>query len=77
MWSASTGSPNGPPIIAGGLVWALNWHSGFLYGMSPSSGHVTVVRSTGDLEHFATPGVGDERLLVPTKDGIVAFGTTG
>ncbi len=72
-WSASTGSPDGPPVVAGGLVWALNWGSGGLYGMNPSTGHVVLERSTGALEHFATPAVGDGTLLVPTQDGVEAW----
>ena len=32
--SSSTGDPNGSPIVAGGLVWALSWSGGGLYGMN-------------------------------------------
>ena len=77
VWSSSTGSPDGPPVVAGGLVWALNWQSGGLYGMSPSTGQVTVSRSTDGLEHFATPAVGDKTLFVPTQGGVEAFRTSG
>jgi polyvinyl alcohol dehydrogenase (cytochrome) len=77
VWSSSTGSPNGSPIVAGGLVWALNWSTGQLYGMNPSTGHVTIVRSTGALGHFVTPAAGDGLLLVPTQGGAEAFGTSG
>jgi outer membrane protein assembly factor BamB len=76
VWSASTGSPDGPPVVAGGLVWAVNWGSGDLYGMSPSTGQAVLERSTGALEHFATPAVGDGRLLVPTQNGVEAWGTS-
>ncbi len=75
-WSASSGSPNGPPLVAGGLVWAVNWGSGQLCGMSPSTGKVVVERSTGALEHFATPAVGDGALFVPTQNGVEAWSTT-
>lgn len=74
-WSPSTGSPSGPPIVAGGLVWALDWHVGELYGMSPSTGHVSVLRPTAALAHFATPAVGDGLVFVPTEGGVEAFGT--
>jgi hypothetical protein len=30
-------------------------------------------RTTGPLNHFATPGVGDQMLLVPTQAGVEAF----
>jgi polyvinyl alcohol dehydrogenase (cytochrome) len=76
-WSSSTGSPNGSPIVAGGRVWSLDWNSGQLFGMNPSSGQVTVVRSTGGLGHFVAPAVGDDLLFVPTLGGVEAFGTSG
>ncbi len=76
-WSPSFGSPNGPPIVAGGLVWALDWDGAALYGMNPVTGHVVVHRTTDDLEHFATPGVGDGMLLVPSAGGVEAFRTLG
>ena len=56
VWSPSFGSPNGPPIVAGGLVWALDWDGAALYGMNPLNGHVVVHRATDALDHFATPG---------------------
>jgi outer membrane protein assembly factor BamB len=73
VWRPSTGTPNGPPVVAGGLVWALDWDGGELYGMAPTSGHVVITRSTSPLEHFATPAVGDNLVLVPTQDGVEAF----
>jgi outer membrane protein assembly factor BamB len=70
---ASEGSPNGPPIVAAGLVWALDWDNGQLYGMNPGTGHTVVQRATAPLNHFATPGVGDDMVLVPTQGGVEAF----
>ena len=74
-WAPSTGAPNGPPVVAGDLVWAVDWKGGELYGMDPSTGRVVVERSTGPLEHFATPAVGDARLFVPTQNGVEAWTT--
>ena len=75
-WSPSTGAPDGPPIVAGGLVWAVDWKAGQLYAMDPSTGHVVIERPTGALEHFATPAVGDAMLFVPTQNGVEAWTTT-
>jgi polyvinyl alcohol dehydrogenase (cytochrome) len=75
-WSPSTGSPNGSPIVAGGLVWALDWTAGSLCGMNPSTGQVVVQRSTDALGHFVTPAVGDAMLVVPTLKGVEAWSTT-
>jgi polyvinyl alcohol dehydrogenase (cytochrome) len=72
-WSPSTGSPNGSPIVAGGVVWALDWNNNILYGMNPITGHVEFVRTTDGLDHFVAPSVGDGRLYVPTQGGVEAF----
>jgi outer membrane protein assembly factor BamB len=77
VWTPSTGSPNGPPVVAGGLVWALDWNGAELYGMNPTSGHVVVQRNTDAVEHFATPGVGDDRVFVPTDNGVEAWTSAG
>ncbi len=77
VWkSPSVGSPNGPPIVAGGVVWALDWKGAALYGMNPVTGYVIFQRRTDSLEHFATPGVGDGMILVPTARGVEAFRTS-
>ena len=73
VWQPSTGSPAGPPIVAGGYVWALDWGGNGLYGMSPATGHVVFMRSTDQLNHFATPALGDGELVVPTQGGVEAF----
>ncbi|MGA3216328.1 MAG: PQQ-binding-like beta-propeller repeat protein [Acidimicrobiales bacterium] len=77
VWSPSSGSPNGSPIVAGGLVWALDWNNALLYGMNPVNGHVVVRRSTDSLVHFVAPGVGDGMLFVPTAYGVEAFRAIG
>ena len=76
-WSPSTGTPNGPPVVAGGLVWAVDWNAGELYGMDPSTGRVMVQRPTAALGHFATPAVGDAMLFLGTQNGVEAWSTTG
>lgn len=77
VWTVSTGSPNGPPIVAGGRVWALDWNGNELYGIDPSTGHVVVERPTDGLNHFATPAAGEGMLLVPTYGGVEAFRAIG
>ena len=75
-WTASTGHPKGPPIVAGGLVWSLDWSNSVLYAMSPTTGHVSVIRATAPLNHFASPMVTTGFVLLPTRDGVQAFATT-
>lgn len=80
LWQASAGSPNGPPIVAGGLVWALSTGAdggggptGVLSGMSPTTGRVEVTEQVGTVAHFATPAAGDGEIVVATIAGVVAF----
>jgi hypothetical protein len=73
LWSPSTGSPNGSPIVAGGQVWALDYYGSRLYGMNPTTGHVTFQRTTDGLDHFATPTLELGHLVIPTRTGVEAF----
>lgn len=77
VWTPSSGTPNGPPIVAGARVWALNWNGNELYGMNPSTGHVVVERSTDGLNHFATPAAGEGMVFVPTQGGVEAYRAIG
>jgi outer membrane protein assembly factor BamB len=47
-------SANGPPIDAGGLVWATGWRNGKLYGVNPQTGEAVVTQPTPAMEHFTT-----------------------
>ncbi len=73
---------NGPPILAGGLVWSLatgaDGGSGgpALYGLDPRTGALVVARTTAPVEHFSTPGAGDGEIFVPTTNGLEAFAPT-
>ena len=77
LWSASNGSPNGSPLVAGGIVWALGWNGAGLYGMDPSTGRVLLERATDPLEHFVAPTAGADMLFVPTTSGVEAFRALG
>jgi outer membrane protein assembly factor BamB len=71
QWRAT--GVGGPPIFAGGLVWAIS-RGGSLEALDPSSGAVTQQFSLGSLaNHFPTPSVGDGRLLAPGLDRVYAF----
>jgi outer membrane protein assembly factor BamB len=78
-WRSAGGNPNGSPIIAGGLVFAIatgadgNGGPTDLYGMNLTSGQVEVTESLNGVEHFATPGAGDGMIFVATASGVQAF----
>jgi ribosomal protein L24E len=67
-------SINGPPIVAGGLVWSLDAY-GTLWGLNPSTGSHVATQQTnaGEPDHFPTPAVADGLLLVPTTDQVFAY----
>ena len=79
IWEAPAGNPNGPPILAGGLIWAISTGSdgggggNDLYGMDPSTGKVLVTESLAQVDHFVTPAAGDGEIFVGTTDGVEAF----
>lgn len=76
-WAAR--GPNGTPILAGGLVWALATEAdggggpSDLYGMSPLTGHVVLREHVRPVEHFATPAAGAGMIFVATRSGVMAF----
>lgn len=74
-WQAGNGA-NGPPILAGGLVWSIGGST--LYGFSPTAttGNPQPVQSLsvgGEANHFPTASVGDGLLLAPSTDQVYAF----
>jgi outer membrane protein assembly factor BamB len=70
-WHASVGG--GPPIVAAGLVWTMS-QSGELYGLNPANGQVRQEANVGaPVNHFPTPSVGDDLLLAPSNNRVIAF----
>ncbi len=64
---------NGPPTVAGGLVWATDWNHATLYGLSPQTGQTVVKQSTPSMEHFATPSASDGKLFLATGNTVEAY----
>jgi len=71
-WRSPSFSP-GPPIVAGGMVWAIDTAGGVLYGLDPSGGQVRQRVSVGAVEHFAASSAGDRRVFVPADRSVLAF----
>ena len=63
----------GPPIIAGGAVWAIDIDAGTLTGFDPVSGRTVATESLGPVTHFATPSAGGGRLFAPASSQVVGF----
>jgi len=71
LWHSSSGA-SAPPIVAGGLVWAIGGST--LLAINPSTGASVQQLSLGsEANHFPTPSVGDGLLLAPSADQVHAF----
>ena len=64
---------NGPPTVAGGLVWATDWNNATLYGLKPQTGQTVVKQTTPGMEHFTTPSASDGKLLLATGQTVEAY----
>jgi outer membrane protein assembly factor BamB len=64
---------NGPPIVAGGLVWVTAYYTGKLYGLAPSDGTTLVTQVTPAMEHFTTPTAANGRLFLATGSTVEAY----
>jgi len=74
LWSANIS--NGPPIVAGGLVWTIG-QNGHLYGLDPATGKIRQQATIGiPANHFPTPSIGAGLMLVPSAQDVVAFRTS-
>lgn len=77
-WSAPE-EAIGPPIYAGGLVWATHWKEhleeggGVIYGIDPASGQVKFEENEGAFAHFATPSAGAGRLFLANGTQLTAL----
>jgi polyvinyl alcohol dehydrogenase (cytochrome) len=72
LWHGPSAA-NGPPIIAGGLVWVANWDGTTLYGLNPHTGQAVVTKSTPPMEHFTTPSASDGKLFLATGHTVEAY----
>jgi outer membrane protein assembly factor BamB len=74
-WTAPVSSP-GPPIVAGGAVWAVATDRGDLVALDPSSGRTILTQHIGDVpSRFTSPAAGSGRVVVGAGRVVVAFGT--
>jgi outer membrane protein assembly factor BamB len=68
-----TSAVTGPPIFAGGLVWANRAGGGGFDGLDPNTGQPTVTQSTSGLQRFTTPSASDGKLFVATLRTVQAY----
>jgi hypothetical protein len=77
VWSQ--GATNGPPVYADRLVWSIAGSGGStgtstLYALDPGTGNVKLQFNFGaEQNHFATPAIGDNMVVVASTAGLLAF----
>lgn len=75
-WSTASGA-NGPPVIGGDRVWAIDTGTGVLFALDPATGAARGQVALGGVPHFASPTLWDGSVLVGTLDGVVAVRSAG
>lgn len=63
----------GPPIVAGGLVWAVDLDGGRLNGLTTGSGRAAFRANVGSPPQFSTPSESGGRLYVSGGKRVLAF----
>jgi polyvinyl alcohol dehydrogenase (cytochrome) len=79
-WTGPSTANSGPPILAGGALWSVDWGLARLYALNAATG-ATVSGfpiAIDPTPHFAGPSAALGLVLVGTKSGVSAFdGPTG
>jgi outer membrane protein assembly factor BamB len=69
LWRAS-GQIDGPPVVGGGRVWALDQICEVLHALDPATGQALEQVPASETSRFATPAVYRGLVLVPTLAGV-------
>jgi polyvinyl alcohol dehydrogenase (cytochrome) len=72
-WSGPSALSAGPPIIAGGALWSVQWPSGTLYALNPATGATITTIAVGTVPHFTSPSAALGLVLIGTDVGVTAF----
>ena len=73
VWTAGSGLSFGPPIVAGGAVWAIETGGGGLYGFDASTG-AQIYHSTGfSATHFSTPSEAGGEIFAAAGNQVLSF----
>lgn len=64
---------SGPPIVAGGAVWATDPGAGVLYAVDLTNGSTRFQRDLGAMQHFTTPTAYGDLILVAAGGRLVAL----
>jgi polyvinyl alcohol dehydrogenase (cytochrome) len=72
-WSGPATASAGPPIIAGGALWSIDWPGGTLYALNPATGATMTTIALGTVPHFTSPSAALGLLLIGTDTGVTAL----
>jgi len=73
VWSAGSGLSFGPPIVAGGAVWAIETGGGGLYAFDASTGAQLYHSAGFSTTHFSTPSEAGGQVFVAAGGQVVSF----
>jgi outer membrane protein assembly factor BamB len=73
LWHSTVAA--GSPVVAGNVVWASdsNFGGSILYGLNATTGATVATLPVGTMDHFNTPTIADDRLLIATTNQVLAF----
>ncbi|HXN01153.1 MAG TPA: PQQ-binding-like beta-propeller repeat protein [Candidatus Dormibacteraeota bacterium] len=75
-WNAGGGTTFGPPIVAGGIVWAVDINGGGLYGFDAASGAQLYHSAGFGVTHFSTPSEAGSQIFVSAGTEVREFDIT-
>ena len=67
----------GSPIMAAGVLWAIEPGSGTLFALNPASGAIVYSTSLGSARQFSTPGATEGFVVAPAGTQVIAISTAG
>jgi hypothetical protein len=73
-WRAS-GVSTASPIVAAGVIWAIDPGNSLLYAINPASGSAVYSYRLGAAEHFSTPAATTGYLVAPAGSRVVVLAT--
>ncbi len=72
-WSAGGTTTFGPPIVAGGVVWAVAINGGGLYGFSAATGAQVYHSAAFSVNHFSTPSEAGGQVFAAADTQVKSF----
>jgi hypothetical protein len=74
-WTGPSTSSSGPPMLAAGSLWSVDWGGAKLYALNPSTGTARsgFPISIDTTPHFAAPSAALGLILIGTNNGVSAF----